>query len=306
MEIRNWPDVTAWEKLANNCPEATFFHTPLWHEIVVQTYTDYAIATVEFELDEGIQAVFPCIQTKKEGLIKKKLRLKSSVFGTYGGIISEKMLSPDQQARIYSCLQGLNARISINTNPFSKNTLPDTFSCKDNFTHVFTIPSDEDEAYRKLSRGAKSNLNQAKKKGVTVRPATTLQDISTYYAIYQETLKRWGDATLFVYPEKLFNEIFQKADDAAKFWLAEKDGTIIAGVLIFYWNRIVSYWHGASLQDYFSCYPNNMLHMEIIRDAAARNFTYYDFGASGGQEGVIRFKRSFRAEEYPFVSGRLK
>ena len=98
-----------------------------------------------------------------------------------------------------------------------------------------------------------------------------------------------------------------KVDEATvKIWLAEKDSAIVAGAIIFYWNRIVSYWHGASHQDFFSYYPNNMLHMEIIREAAAAGFRYYDFGPSGGQDGVARFKKSFGAVELPFVSAHRK
>jgi lipid II:glycine glycyltransferase (peptidoglycan interpeptide bridge formation enzyme) len=124
--------------------------------------------------------------------------------------------------------------------------------------------------------------------------------------MYQDTLQRWGDATLFAYSEDLFFTIFKDKEDCAQFWLAEIDGKIIAGVLIFYWNNVVSYWHGASLKDYFSYYPNNMLHLEITKDAVKKNYSYYDFGPSGGLEGVIRFKESFGTVRLSFDSGHWK
>jgi len=306
MNTTAWPDTRSWQSLVEGSSEATFFHTPLWHEIVVAAYRDYGIATRQFLFEDGARAVFPFIQTKKGGIIRGKSRLKSSVFGGYGGIIADRKLSPEQYRMMYRTITRLKASVSVDTNPFTDETLPDSFSAKHDYTQVSRLAAGDDCFIPKLSRGAKSNLNQARKKGVTVRVLTAEQDISAYYNIYLDTLKRWGDAVLFTYPEELFFTVYRLAGDHVRIWLAEKDSVIIAGAVIFYWNSIASYWQGASLQDYFSCYPNNMLHMEIIRDAARRGYAYYDFGPSGGQEGVERFKKSFGAEKFSFDSGLLR
>lgn len=306
MEIKIWPDIALWDAVVTANPESTFFHTPLWHDLVVRTYEDYSIATRGFIFADGRKAVFPLIQTREGGLLKGKTRLKSSVFGGYGGIIAEDKLSDTEQSVIYDYLLSLKASISVDGNPFSHYTIPDTFTLKKDFTHVFALDGSAEDAYKRLSRGAKSNLNQAKKKGVSVRTASGEEDVLRYFHIYQDTLKRWGDATLFAYPQELLINIYRHGGDAAKLWVAEKEGTIIAGAIIFYWNRVVSYWHGASLQDYFDCYPNNLLHITIIEDALLRGYRYYDFGPSGGQQGVARFKESFGAEKHEFLSGHWK
>ena len=306
MEIKIWPDVSFWNAVVSKNPESTFFHTPLWHDLVVRTYADYAIATRGFIFSDGRKAVFPLIQTREGGLLKGKARLKSSVFGGYGGIIAESKLSGTEQSAMYDYLLSLKASISVDGNPFSQYAIPDTFTLKKDFTHVFALDTTEEEVLKRLSRGAKSNLNQAKKKGVSVRTARSEEEVLRYFNIYQDTLKRWGEATLFAYPQELLLNIYRHGGDAAKLWVAEKDGTIIAGAIIFYWNQVVSYWHGASLQDYFDCYPNNLLHMTVISDALHKGFRCYDFGPSGGQHGVARFKQSFGAEKYEFLSGHWK
>ncbi|MCX5896510.1 MAG: GNAT family N-acetyltransferase [Proteobacteria bacterium] len=243
MEVSRWPDTNYWEELVSTSPESTFFHTLLWHEIVVRTYKDYSIATRGFIFNDGARAVVPIVQTKAGGMLKGKTRLKSSVFGGYGGIISERKLAGSEQKEIYDYLLSLKASISIDGNPFSAYTIPDSFTLKKGFTHVFPLDVSEDNVNKRLSRGAKSNLNQALKKGVTIRTARSEQDVSAYFRVYQDTLKRWGEATLFKYPEELFLTIYKRAGDALRLWIAEKDGIIIAGAVIFYWNRVVSYWH---------------------------------------------------------------
>ena len=308
MQITTWPDVPFWEELAAAHPAATFFHSPQWHTMVTRSYPEYGIGTQGFVFDGGSKAVLPMIQTKKGGLVRGKARLKSSVFCGYGGILAGSGVTAAQQEEIYSYLAGRRATIALNTNPFLEAAvkLPRDFICRQDFTQALALTPDETALQRKLNRGAKSNLNQAKKQGITVRQANSRSDVQSYYSLYQDTLKRWGGGALFTYPEFLFYDLFSHAGDTVKIWLAEKDSAIVAGAIIFYWNRIVSYWHGASQQDFFSCYPNNMLHMEIIRHAAKAGYQWYDFGPSGGQEGVTRFKRSFGAVELPFVDARRK
>ena len=184
MEIKTWPDLPFWEELVEQSPECTFYHTPLWHKIVADSYKSFS--------------------------------------------------------------------------------------------------------------------------GVTVRIARSESDISAYYTIYQDALRRWGDSAQHEFPEKLFVNLFKDAGDGAKIWIAEKDGKIIAAFTMLYLNRIVTGWHGVALEKYFKCCPNNILHMKIIRDALKNNYRYYDFGPSGGLEGVLRFKESFGTERRSFDSGHWK
>lgn len=302
MQITTWPDIPFWEELAAAHPAATFYHSPRWHELVTGAYPGYATATLGFTFDDGSRAVLPLIRTKKGGLLRGKARLKSSVFGGYGGILAEPGEAAARQVDLYRHLASQRATIALDMNPFLDRSpaLPPEFTTRQDFTQALALTTDEAALQRGLNRGAKSNLNQARKQGVTVRQAAADSDRQRYYGLYRDTLKRWGDKALFTYPEDFFHAVFSHAGPHVKVWLAEKDSAIIAGAVIFYWNRIASYWHGASRQDFFSCYPNNMLHMEIIRHAAAAGFAHYDFGPSGGQEGVARFKRSFGAAELPF------
>ena len=306
MKIKNFPDVNSWEQVALTSPEATFFHTPLWHKIVVKTYKHYRIATKEFTFDDGTRALIPFIQTTKGGLFKRKERLKSSVFNMYGGIISDTKLSTVQQDQIFDYLISLKANITIMGNPFSNYTLPKSFNCTEDFTDVIALHKGEEYIFQQLSRNARKSIRRAIKREVTVRTIQTEEEIKGYYEVYRDTINRWGDATKYIYPQEIFLNIFRDAGDAVKIWVAEKNGKIIAVLTVFYWNSLVTPFHTASLKDYFDCCPNNILHMEVIKDAINKNYRYYDFGPSGGEDGVVQFKKSFRAEKLFLVSGYWK
>ena len=306
MKIKNFPDVNSWEQVALQSPEATFFHTPLWHKIVVKTYKHYRIATKEFTFDDGTRALIPFIQTTKGGLFKRKERLKSSVFNMYGGIISDTKLSTVQQDQIFDYLISLKANITIMGNPFSDYKLPKSFNCTEDFTDVIALDKGEEYIFQQLSRNARKSIRRAIKREVTVRTIQTEEEIKGYYEVYRDTINRWGDATKYIYPQEIFLNIFRDAGNAVKIWVAEKDGKIIAVLTVFYWNNLVTPFHTASLKDYFDCCPNNILHMEVIKDAINKNYRYYDFGPSGGEDGVVQFKKSFRADKLFLVSGYWK
>jgi lipid II:glycine glycyltransferase (peptidoglycan interpeptide bridge formation enzyme) len=157
-----------------------------------------------------------------------------------------------------------------------------------------------------FSRGQKSNLRQAQKKGLAIRRAETAQDISAYYDIYGETLKRWGEKTAAVYPRTLFFNLFEQKDSHIQFYLAEKQGQVIAGIILLAWQKKLLYWHGCSREEFFRDYPNNLLHAEAIKWACENSFSHYDMGASMDLEGVVSFKKSFGAEERAFASYRWK
>lgn len=306
MKVQNFPDVHFWEKVALTSPEATFFHTPLWHKIVVKTYKHYYIATKEFTFDDGTVALIPFIQTKKRKLFKRKERLKSSVFNLYGGIICDKKLSTFQQNQLFNYLISLKVNISIVGNPFSEYKLPTSFTCTEDFTDVIPLYKGEEYIFQHLSRNARKSIRRAIKRDVTVRPIKAEKELKGYFEVYRDTIDRWGDDTKHIFPQDIFLNIYKDAGDAVKIWVAEMNGKIIAVLTVFYWNQLVTPFHTASLKDYFNCCPNNILHMEVIKDAIKKNYRYYDFGPSLGQEGVIQFKNSFRPEKKFFVSGYWK
>lgn len=307
MKILNWPDIPFWEDLVSTDVTSTFYHTPLWHELVVKTFKNYRNASKGFVFNDGTKAVFPFIEVKSRGFFRGESRLKSSICGGYGGIISNGTLAEEQQQQINNFITSMRASISIECNPFAEGyTLPDSFSRKRDFVHFIPLEKGEDSIYKNLSRGAKRSLNRADEQGVVVRRIQAQEELKSYFEVYRSTLKRWGDATRVTFPEKIFNTMFHKGGDAVKIWVAEKESKVIAVLTLVYWNRMVHGFHAAALKEYFDCCPNNILHMEAIRDAIKNNYRYYDFGASGEMEGVIRFKESMGAEKREFLKGHWK
>jgi hypothetical protein len=305
MHVTQWPRTPAWQLVATRSSEATFYHTPLWHEALVKACPEYAVATLQFAFDSGAQAVFPCVFKQEGRLLRRKTRIKSSLFAGYGGIVAADELTAEECRAAYDHIAGMGASVTVSASPFGIG-LPAGISGQETFTQVVRLPDDPELLHRGLSRGGRSNLSQALRKGVTVAQDRSGAFLDAYCALYRDTLRRWGDNTIQAYPEALFAALREVAGDHVRLWLARVGNRVIAGAIVLYWNRIASYWSGASLQDSFGCYPNNLLHMEVMRDAVQRGYAVYDLGPSGGQEGVVRFKKSLGAEMLPCATVRLR
>ena len=181
MEILDWPDIPFWKDLVSRDATSTFYHTPLWHEIVVKTFKNYRNASKGFIFSDGTKAVFPLIQVKPGGVFRGSRRVKSSICGGYGGIIADRILSAEQQKHIYNYITSIKASIAIECNPFADYTLPDSFSRKRDFVHFIALEKGEDFVCKKLSRGAKRSLKRANEKGVVVRRIQAEKELKSYF-----------------------------------------------------------------------------------------------------------------------------
>lgn len=284
-----------------NCEHATFFHSPTWTKVLEKTHPQYSNATMGFTFSTGNRAILPLVAEQSKGILFKKVKHKSMSPGVYGGVLAERRLTSEESGAIIEYLISTDiSDLKVVENPLERYQFPKSFFAKSLFTQILPLDADFEQLRIRFSRGQKSNIKQAQKKGVTIRPASSLEDYERYYHIYQKTLKRWGERAGTIYPWELFLNLFETRDPGIKLWLAEKSGKIIAGVLALYCNYTILYWHGCSLQEYLDHYPNNLLHMEIIKDGCVRGYKVYDLNPSSGHEGVVKFKESFSAKRVDF------
>jgi len=307
MRVLNPAPYDFWQNVADACPWATYFHAPGWALVIAKTFSQYAPAAIGFVMESGARAVMPFVVEEKKKLLKTIKRYKSMEPGVYGGLIADRDLTQPEVDEILGYVVTMkNAEGRIVGNPFKKIAFPAHMKARQMYTQVIDLSPGFDALWQGFSRGQKSNIKQAQKKRVAVRRAETQQDIAGYFDIYGQTLKRWGEKTIAAYPRRLFLNLFEQKDPHIQFHLAEKEGQVIAGIILLAWQKKLLYWHGCSREEFFRDYPNNLLHCEAIKWACENSFSYYDMGASMDMEGVVTFKKSFGAEHLDFASYRWK
>ena len=307
MEIQQPVSRELWQRLAQRCPWATYFHTPAWAEAIAAAFPEFQSHGIGFFDDTFGQVVLPAVVRIQKRLLRTRYEYKSMEPGVYGGFIAEQPLTPAQIRRLCEALCSIRGCVGrIVETPDMPLHLPAPFSPKAMATHRIRLERPYEEIAARFSRGQKSNIRQALRKGLQVRLAVTEQDITTYYLLYQRTFERWDKPKGSLYPLEFFLHLYRYYDGCVRFWLAEAAGEPVAGIIVLAWQKTLIYWHGSSDKQYFKLYPNNLLHAKVLEHACSNGFSYYDMGPSMGLEGVVRFKESFGAEQNPFMAYRWK
>jgi lipid II:glycine glycyltransferase (peptidoglycan interpeptide bridge formation enzyme) len=265
------------------------------------------VAGIGFLPEGQPPVVVPAVIRRKKRLLRSSAEYKSMEPGVYGGPIAEQPLSPGLVREIGTALCAMKKSGGrLVETPLAPLDLPATFTAKEMSTHIITLRQPYEAVAKTFGRGQKSNINQARRKGVQVRRAVREQDIEQYYDIYLQTLRRWSDAKGQAYPRELFFNLYRQQDPHVQFWLAEAEGALIAGILVLAWQGSLVYWHGCARKEYFNLYPNNLLHATVIQKGCEDGAAYYDMGPSMDIPGVIKFKESFGARQRAFKAYRWK
>jgi SAM-dependent methyltransferase len=295
-------DDAEWLEIARRDPHATFFHTPMWRRLALEGTGDCADASFAASLPSGVRAVFP-LQELQPRNGRGRYLLSTYPYG-YGGPIADGVLGANDLRRLHRHAQA--AAVTVTGNPRRPATPAVAgWSRTELSTQVLDLVPGYEELRRGFSKGHRAAITQARRKGVTTRRATSLDDYRAYHAVYEDSLRRWGDDAGTRYPWTLFEtgwRIAQEHPDAVGLWLAEHEGEVVSGAWVFYWNGHAMYWHAATLERAFELRPANLLLADVIEDACRCGFGQLDFGHSGGHKGAEAFKRRFGAAPRPLVN----
>ncbi len=299
MKIRSLGKVSNdfWLDVARRCPYATYFHTPVWAQLMATVHPRLSLATRGFQLCDGARAVLPLLSYDDGFLFRG---YESMAPGVYGGPIAERLLTDSEVNEILDSTTGLRIGfLRVFGNPFLEcfRATPDRAS---DFTQVIDLRAGFESVFRRFHRNHRRSYEASVHSGLSLDRASSLQDFRDYYAVYRADRVRWGQQATTDDPLRLFEEIHRREDPNVVLWLARWQSRVVAGDLWLYWNRHNVGWHGAADPEFFDKHPTHFLLTEIIRDACARGAHCLDLNPSGGHSGVVGFKESFGAERIYF------
>jgi lipid II:glycine glycyltransferase (peptidoglycan interpeptide bridge formation enzyme) len=167
-----------------------------------------------------------------------------------------------------------------------------------NATVMVDISPPEEEILKNLQKDARWGIKKAQKDGLIVEKST---DWESFYPIYLETLKEAG-----VKPETLEH----LKEHAKALFLCKKDKNVIAGSSLDIVEGIPYLTRNASLKEYRSFQPNNLLYWQCILWSKQNGYKKLNLGGwqinpRGNAAGVNKFKErwgkvEFYQKNYPF------
>jgi CelD/BcsL family acetyltransferase involved in cellulose biosynthesis len=295
---RSWRWIAAadWDRAVDASPGATGFHSRPWMEALAAWDPRFEPRALGFQLDDGSPAVFPMLV--RRGVLRRGpfARAVSSHPSVYGGpICPERRLGdPDWRTVLDALDRAPLGRVECFGNPLQP--LPDDAAarlrCRESATQVVDLSALPEDTLESYSSSCRRAVRKALKEGVTVARETGGEAVAQYFAVYRDSLRRWGERD--GYPRSLFERLVRVPE--VELWCARsRDGRVAAGGLFLFARSHCVYWQGAMLEELASMRPANALHHALIEEARRRGCELYDFNPSAGLSGVEEFKSSFGA-----------
>jgi hypothetical protein len=174
---------------------------------------------------------------------------------------------------------------------------------------VIKLQQPQEVLWKKLNPKQRNKIRKAQKTGVSIRLAES-SDLVPYYEMHLETCIRSG---ISPHPKAYFEFIWDHfySNGEAKIWIAELEGTVIAGQTFSIHRGVATYWTGASNITARSCGANSLLHWEAIRYFQSVGLDFVENGWNSDDKNtkagsISLFKESFGGSLEPIYMGRIQ
>jgi FemAB-related protein (PEP-CTERM system-associated) len=156
------------------------------------------------------------------------------------------------------------------------------------------LPQGEEAILKAVPRKQRAEVRRALGFGLDVEIG---RDLDTHYRVYAESVRNLGTP---VFPRALFEAALDGLD-ADIVTIRGAGGKPLASVLSFYFNGIVYPYWGGGTREARAARANELMYFALMRHAAARGCTRFDFGRSKAGTGAFAFKKNWGFEPRPLV-----
>ena len=297
-------DVTRdeWATCAHADARCSVFQTPEWGDLILRANLALTVRVIGARFSARDKLLLPIAEIWR-GRRSRLGAYESMPISAYGGPIIQGQLDKESISRAVAaiCLESrLQAQaIVITGNPRLAFHLGAPFVVHALDGQVLDLAGGPEALCEGYSKGFSRDLGIAIKARVAVRHSNSLDDVLAYYALYADSLARWGAEATSRHSKEVFIALNGMPADSYRVWLGEIGQTPVAGVVMLYKGSTAYYWHGAFDGAYARQMPSKaVLHAAAI-DAAQRGYERLDMLSSGGHAGVAKFKESMGARTQP-------
>ena len=277
----------AWDAFVRAHPEGSFFHLAAWRRVIASAF-GHATHYVFAERDGAVVGVLPL------GHVKTMLfgnALVSVPFCVYGG-----PLAADAEAgqALVAHAEGLMRARGVPVLEF-RARLPiawldlEAWPRRPDLYVTFRKPFTADDAtnLKDIPRKQRAMV----RKGIDLGLTSVIDgDARRLHGIYAESVRNLGTP---VFARRYFQILLEIFGDAADVVTILDGETAIASVLNFYFRDEVLPYYGGGRHIARDRYGNDFMYWEVMRRAALRGHTMFDFGRSKQGTGAFAFKKNW-------------
>ncbi|MCX8110639.1 MAG: GNAT family N-acetyltransferase [Syntrophorhabdaceae bacterium] len=295
----NTPDNEKWDTVWSSCDYATYFHSRQWAEI----WNEYSYGSIKpapelVAFTDNKEVLIPFSFQKRKGISKTYYLTADGQFGNW---ISLDNLEIEHILLLTKYIDRHCKNLVWRLNPYdpaSKDIyLENLYELEVDENHAVDLSEGFNSVLSGCYHGHRCSYKKGVKEGLKIRLAEDEKDWKSYYHVYEDTVRRWGDRALSVYDWRLFEIIFKLRSPYIKLWLVQHNDTVIAGALCFYAKTHVVCWHAAALESYLPLRPMNFMFLEVMKTLCDCDYGWFDFNTSAHLDGLKTFKSRFGARQ---------
>ena len=282
-------DAAAWDAFVTAHPDGTFFHLANWQTVIARAFghaTHYALA----ETDGAITGVLPLAQVKT-ALFGNSLI--SVPFCVHGGPLASD--SASFQALVAHAA-ALMDRLAVPVMEFRFRDAPPAdwldeaqWPQRSDLYVLFrkAITASDDANLKAIPRKQRAMV----RKGIDAGLRSELDDdVTRLHAIYAESVRNLGTP---VFSKRFFAILMEEFAGQIDIVTIVDGQTPIASVMNFYFRNEVLPYYGGGRAVARERYGNDFMYWEVMRRAAAKGCTLFDFGRSKLGTGAMAFKKNW-------------
>ena len=298
VDILRWEITEAYDRYLMGNSSSLFSYSSKYKNFLKDLLTcqeEYLVATGEAD----ILGVLPLMYTEGE---KGRVYNSLPYYGSNGGVIADNADAYQALVNSYNEIARSKTTISstIVSNPFAQQDASHIWHNHTDyrigqFTNISFRSNHWDEIISRIDPSARRNVSKAIREGVTVEIDST--QMEWLGKTHQDNISAIGGLPKSDRFFELAPRHFSPAQDF-DLYVAKKDGVVVAGLLIFYFNQTVEYFTPAIEEQYRSVQPLALILVTAMSDASRRGFKRWNWqGTWATQTGVYRFKKKFAALE---------
>ncbi|MEM8988003.1 MAG: FemAB family XrtA/PEP-CTERM system-associated protein [Pseudomonadota bacterium] len=283
-------DKLAWDRFVDAAPGAVFFHRAAWPGVIERTYGHKDCSLIAMRGGE-VAGVLP-LNLVKSPIFGKSLI--STAFTVGGGV-----LAADAQAREALAAAAVDIgeknQVDCVEMRFVDAALDGWVTKKDVYAGFRKqIPADEDENLKMIPRKKRADVRKGIKNQALAVDADA--DIDVFYALYAESVRNLGTP---VFPVSLIRNLKDAfGDDMELSVISGPDGPVVGLASFFFKDEVLPYYGGAQPAAR-ALHAYDYQYWSLMRRAAARGATVFDFGRSKYGAGAFDYKTYWGFEPEP-------
>lgn len=265
-------------------------HLPEWNRMMARVlhYKDFYLVARQ---DQEILGVLPLVQVRSRLFGN---RMISQPLSNYGGPLTQ---SPEVREALYLRSVDLAKELHCESIEFRNETpIAHDLSCREGkMCMVLPLTVDPQELWKSFDPKVRNQVRKAEKSNI-ICTSGGLEHLDVFYDLYSLRMHQLGTPA---YSKKIMAAILHAfPQDSRIFIVSLEDRPIGAGFICSY-NQFVEIIWAATLVEFNSLCPNNLLYWKVMEHYCLAGAKTFDFGRCTVESNTYRFKKQWGSQPVP-------